>query len=295
MIEVMARIKTTHAKHDPAHCLAPKMFRSLKKGKRQNNLVTYQNGKEQIRFACFEALGVEEMKILQAVVALSGPDGLILDPQPNTSLGTQLRLFMDCKYDAIAAKTLMVKESMRTLLNELGLTGGDENIKAVLRGLERMGRVTIDVEGPQGKIGGFSLLSYAWENPQGKRWDKGRMAISVNPMLTQALLADGKYVYIDMHEVRTLRGDAAALIHQRLCAWVDPGKTGKVETDTLIAYVYGEVAEKSTAAAMQRKRVRVALGEELAGLPGWKVKEYARDKWAVARPPVPKEIEVDLA
>lgn len=295
MIEGMAaRIKTTHAKHDPAHCLAPKMFRSLKKGKRENNLVTYQNGKEQIRFACFEALGVEEMKVLQAVVALSGPDGLILDPQPNTSLGTQLRLFMDCKYDAIAAKTLMVKESMRTLLNELGLTGGDENIKAVLRGLERMSRVVIDMEGPQGKLGGFTLLAYAWENPQGRRWDKGRLAISVNPRLTHAILADGKYVRIDMQEVRTLRGDAAALMHQRLCAWVDPGKTGRVETDTLIAYVYGEVAEGRTTARKQKGRVRAGL-QELAGLPGWKVREYAKDKWAILRPPVPKEIEVDLA
>lgn len=295
MIEYMAaRIKTTHAKHDPAHCLAPKMFRSLKKGKRENNLVTYENGKEQIHFACFEALGVEEMKVLQAVVALSGPDGLILDPQPNTSLGTQLRLFMDCKYDAIAAKTMMVKESMRTLLNELGLTGGDENIKAVLRGLERMSRVVIDVEGPQGKIGGFTLLSYAWENPRGRGWDKGRLAISVNPRLTQAILADGKYVRIDMHEARALRGDAAALIHQRLCAWIDPGRTGKVETDTLIAYVYGAAAGKASTASMQKKQVRAGL-QELSGLPGWKVKEYAKEKWAIARPGIPKEIEVDLA
>lgn len=49
----------THARHDPIHCLAPGLFRSLKRGERKKLKldVTYRYGAaEQVRFVGFEPL-----------------------------------------------------------------------------------------------------------------------------------------------------------------------------------------------------------------------------------------------
>jgi hypothetical protein len=49
----------THARHDPAHCLAPGLFRSLKRGDRKKLKldVTYIYGEDtQARFVGFEPL-----------------------------------------------------------------------------------------------------------------------------------------------------------------------------------------------------------------------------------------------
>ena len=55
----------THVRHDPAHCLAPGLFRSLKRGDRKRCKldVTYTFGEdESMRFVEFEPLGADDMR-----------------------------------------------------------------------------------------------------------------------------------------------------------------------------------------------------------------------------------------
>ncbi|MBP8151671.1 MAG: replication protein C, partial [Xylophilus sp.] len=62
----------THARHDPMHCLAPGLFRSLKRGDRKKLKldVTYRYGdNECARFIDFEPLGADDMRLLQGLVA----------------------------------------------------------------------------------------------------------------------------------------------------------------------------------------------------------------------------------
>ena len=84
-----------------------------------------------------------------------------------------------------------------------------------------------------------------------------------------------------MAEVRALQTDPARLIHQRLCGWIDPGKAGRVELDTLSGYVWPDEAN-AEAMKKRRQKVRKALAE-LATV-GWKVGEYAAGKWEIGRP-----------
>ena len=86
---------------------------------------------------------------------------------------------------------------------------------------------------------------------------------------------------IDMAEVRVLQTDPARLMHQRLCGWIDPGKSGRVELDTLCGYVW---PDEANAEAMKKRRqtARKALAE-LAAV-GWVVNEYAKGKWEIKRP-----------
>ena len=59
----------THARHDPTHCLAPGLFRSLKRGERKRLKldVTYHYAEnEQARFVGFEPLGADDMRLTPA-------------------------------------------------------------------------------------------------------------------------------------------------------------------------------------------------------------------------------------
>jgi len=70
----------THARHDPAHVLAPGLFRSLGRGDRARLKldVTYIHGDDRLEFGGKEPLGVDDMRVLQGLVAMAGPEGLIL-------------------------------------------------------------------------------------------------------------------------------------------------------------------------------------------------------------------------
>ena len=91
----------------------------------------------------------------------------------------------------------------------------------------------------------------------------------------------GQHVRISMDEVRALDSETARLLHQRLCGWIDPGKTGKASIDTLCGYVWPSEASGSTM-RKRRQRVREAL-PELVAL-GWTVTEFAAGKYDITRP-----------
>ena len=266
----------THAKHDPAHCLAPGLFRSLKRGERKKTKldVTYQYGTDQaIRFIGFEPLGADDMRLLQGIVALAGPNGILLTPETDDQTGKQLRLFMEPKWEAVEQDVLVVRESLTKLLSETGITDGGDNIKALKASLTRMSNVTVIVRQGQQQAS-FHLMSHAIDA------DTGRLLIALNPRVTEAILGDRPHARIAMSEVRALESDPARLIHQRLCGWIDPGKSGRISLESICGYVWPTEATGSTM-RMRRKVVREALAE-LERL-GWTVDEYAKGKFQIGR------------
>lgn len=270
----------THARHDPAHCLAPGLFRSLKRGERKKLKldVTYTFGKaESIRFVGFEPLGADDMRLLQGIVALGGPNGILLTPGPKTSTGQQLRLLLEPHLDAAENDGLVVRESLTRLLKEIGLTDGGDNIEALKASLLRMSNVTVLVTNGA-KQASFHLMSHAFDQDEGRFW------IALNPRIAEAVLGRRPHVRISMDEVRALQTDPARLMHQRLCGWIDPGKAGRVELDTMCGYVWPDEANPE-AMKKRRQTARKALAE-LAAL-SWTLTEYARGKWEIRRPVAP--------
>ena len=137
----------THARHDPMHCLVPGLFRSLKRGERKKLKldVTYRNTENvQARFVGFEPLGADDMRLLQGLVAMAGPNGLVLGPEPKTEGGRQLRLFLEPKWEAVTADAMVVKGSYRALAKEIGAevdSGGA--LKHIQDCIERLWKVSI--------------------------------------------------------------------------------------------------------------------------------------------------------
>ncbi len=271
----------THARHDPTHCLAPGLFRSLKRGERKRLKldVTYHYAEnEQARFVGFEPLGADDMRLLQGLVALGGPKGIILTPEPTADLPKQLRLFLEPKFDAVEQDALVVRESMTKLLGEIGLTDGGDNIKAIKASLLRMANVTVVVT-KGSRQASFHLMSSAFDD------EDGRLFVALNPRIAEAILGTRPHARIEIAEVRQLESDPARLIHQRLCGWIDPGKSGKAEIDTLCGYVWPDVAANANTMKTRRQTARKALAE-LAAV-GWTVSEYAKGKWEISRPKAP--------
>ena len=274
--------ETTHARHDPAHCLCPGLFRSLLRGERKKKKldVTYVYGeKESLRFVGFEPLGADDMRLLQVVVALAGPHGLLLTPEPVSTVGRQLRLLLEPRLDALEQDGLIVRESMTKLLSESGMTNGGENLKSLKSSLLRLSNVTVLVTtGP--RQASFHLLSHAFDESDGRLW------IALNPRVAEAILGQRPYTRLDMTEIRALRSDPARLIHQRICGFIDPGSTRRVEIDTLCGYVWhDDTSENLNTRRYRRTTVRKALSE-LSAL-GWTITEYSRSKWSIRRPSLP--------
>ena len=188
----------THARHDPMHCLVPGLFRSLKRGERKKLKldVTYHYAEnEQARFVGFEPLGADDMRLLQGLVALGGPKGIILTPEPTADLPKQLRLFLEPKFDAVGQDALVVRESITSLLGEIGLTDGGDNIRAIKASLLRMANVTVVVtKGSRQRS--FHLMSYAFDE------EDGRLFVALNPQIAEAILGRRPYTRIETEQVK---------------------------------------------------------------------------------------------
>jgi len=275
----------THARHDPAHCLAPGLFRGLKRGdyKKQKLDVRYEYGKDEwIHFAGFEPLGAPELRLLQGIVAMAGPSDLLLDlDNPKSDLGKQLSLFLDPRFEAIKDDARVVKSSLWKLMHEIGYSSDDKKSRAsVMDSIRRLSAVSIFIRKGK-KECGFHLLSYLTDETDGK------LLIALNPRITGAVIGLRPYARIELCETRALSSDSARLIHQRLCGFIDPGKMHKsdIRIETLSEYVW---PEEAGASAMRDRMatVRKAM-KEIESL-GWTATETIRGKFKIGRPPVAK-------
>lgn len=271
----------THARHDKAHCLAPGLFRSLKRGDRKKFKldVTYRHGDNTtLRFVGFEPLDAQDMRLLQGIVALSGPNGVILSEDPQTDRGQQLRLLLDPRLDAARADALVVKGTLGQLMREIGYaTDGAEARRDLKASLLRMSNVTLHVKDGS-REASFHLLSYLFDEADGS------LFVALNPRVATAVMGSA-HARIELSEVRALQSDPARLLHQRLCGWIDAppkGKSGRVGLDTLCSYIWPDSTENVNTMKTRRQTARKAL-TELAGL-GWSIEEYARGKFEISRP-----------
>lgn len=288
-VRLDVRTLLTHARHDPATCLAPGLFRALKKGDRKKLKldITYRHGDALFRFVGFEPLGADDLRVLQTLVAMAGPHGAVLAPEPATRVGAALRKALECTGIAAAADAVSVTTSGRALLAESGMAGhGGSDIDGVRASLLRLGNVTLHASRADGEREGTThLLSF--------ERDVDSITVALNYKLAGAIVGDARqHVRIPMDEVRALRGDVARLIHQRLCAWVDPGRTRHVMLETLVGYAYPSApicganeaprGPSPSTKSMRRAKAKAAVAE-LRGL-GWTIETAGPESLAITRP-----------
>jgi len=271
LVESTKTSKATFAKHDPVICAAPGLFRSLKKGEREKAKldVTYTFGDgEQARFVGFEPLGADDMLFLQGLVALGGTGGVLLHPEPASSKGQQLRLFLKPEFDAAEKNGLVVRENINTLLKTIGLTGGKKNYENLKASLTRLAAITI-IRTSGSKHGSFHLLSFMLDE-----FD-GRLLVALNPEITEAIIGK-RYTRIEIAESSKLNS-CARLIHQRLCAWINQGESKAIYIDTLCDYVWPDTNPTPSAMKTRRSTVRSEALPQLQEI-GWSVSIEGRGR-----------------
>ena len=271
----------THARHEPGHCLSG-LFRSIKKGERKKGKldVTYKSGDTTLHFVGFEFLGVDDLRVLQGLISMGGPSKmrLRLDGSAKTEIGRILAVALNPRDYAKNLVARYIKTTIYKLMKEIGYKSDDKKqYKAIENSLKRMSNVTLFVQ--TGDILWSShLLSFSLDTKT-KELD-----VALNPLVTRAILGEIRYTWIDMKEVRSLKTDAARLIHERLCAWVDQGKTSlPISIDTITGYVWPDKATEKTS-QKRRERARKAL-KEIEDT-GWKMDEIRKGVFKFTRPTV---------
>jgi hypothetical protein len=288
----MSKFDLTHVQHDPSHCLAPGLFKSLKRGdyKSQKLDVTYEySNKESLRFTGFEPLGGPEMRLLQVLVAMAGPSDMVLNlDAPASPKGQQLATLLEPKEAALTDKSRVIESSMYRLLNEMGLGDTGPNRAAVMASLYRLANVTIKVSSP-GQTWIMKLLSYRYDEDLTGKLDS-HISVALNGRITAAVMGSKtSYTRLEMSEVRAIKGDPTRLIHQRLCGWLNQGDTRPVEIDTLCSYAWpdGKTKEQSdeqwAEVLKYRRRTLKGCMAELSTL-GWSFMGYGVGKLRVTRP-----------
>ena len=270
----------THARHDRIHCLAPGLFRSLKKGQRNKEKlnITYTHGKYEVQFVCFEPLAADDLRFLQGLAAMAGPGRINLPPFPTDVALIHLRGLLNAKGEGASMDGIFIQGKIGRLLTEIGMSDGGENIRSFKSSLKRLANVTIFLARDD-KSASFNLLSYSFDH------DTGEFNVALNPRLTQAVVGGRSHTRIEMSEVRRLRGDVARLIHQRICGYTNPGREHRISIEALSSYAWPTDAQTSSAVRQRNSRVRKAI-VEIKGC-GWDVTEYARDKFLFRRPQKP--------
>lgn len=271
--------KTTHARCDPSHCLAPGLFRSINKHERDENKldITYvvgEDNKRTMRFVGPELLGANDLRVLQGLVALAGLSGQILKPNPTEESEQYLRRELSITGTAKNYDAVVVRGTFRSLAAEIGYANADFT-KTIRESIERLFAVSIFVRDGK-KRQGFRILAECESNDA-----TGGLKVALNPLIAIGV-AGGQHARIDMLEVRKLKSDPARLIHHRLCGWIDPSKERKVALDTLCRYVWPEITCNRNTLKTRRQTIRRALTElEVAG---WTVTEYEKGRFDIRRP-----------
>lgn len=276
-------LDTLYARHDRAHCLAPGLFTSVRKGSRKSGFeVVYRFGdSEVIKFVGPYQLGAEDLRVLQGIVALSGLDGAVLSPQPSSDEGRQTRNLLNPLGLAVSQDAALVQTTYGKLAREIGYKSSDDT-HSIKESIKRLLAVTIYVKRDADEAG-FHLLS--WFHSKG---ENAGLCIGINPRLAMAALGGGQFAFIDMDEVRRLSSAPARVLHQRLCGFFDHGRTYPLNLDTICSYIWHDESGstlKAEARKGRRKTARKAL-KELEKL-GWTVDEYSPLRFNITRPAHP--------
>jgi hypothetical protein len=276
------KFNLTHARHDPIHCLAPGLFRSLRRGerRRQKLNVEFNYGEMQIEFSGPEPLGADDLRVLQGLVALAAIAGesggeITISSDTKSKKGKELREGMALTGTAAAKDLVLAESTFRQFAAEIGYASDSGGVLRLIRScIERLWKVSIIVK-QDGRREGFRILS-------GYASGAGGLCVSLNPRIAAAIVG-GRHARIDMAEVRALKSDQARLLHQRLCGFVDPGKGHKVVAATLCGYVW----HGACGGEGSRRRLQV-LKKALLELKqmGWEIEEYSRGRFDIRRPAI---------
>lgn len=264
-----------YARHDPELCLAPGLFRSLKRGSRnQKWCVTYG----EITFCGEESLGVDDLRVLQVLMAIATENYLKFH---NPTSPAAKKLIEDLKIEDYSG-AIFIESSYAAIARNMGYEkiDGGSRLAAIKNCISRLCKVSMTVAAENVQ---HQMISCCVQS--GEENEKCSLFIAINPRTARVITKEKqKFTRIDMSEVRKLSSDHARLIHQRLCGWINPGKGKTISIEKLCSYVWPDQANNKETMKKRRKKIVECL-EQLNTEIGWKTHVYSvNDKVEITRP-----------
>lgn len=288
------------ARHDPALCLMPGLFRYVDPGQRDKSMtalrLTYEFGEYTIEVHNSAPLGGDELAVLQGQLALAGamnetiaPTGVLSEVEAQLVDGITPPATAEHKAMEVVDPLAHGDYSESNLLELIGWQVCGANRTRARKAAQRLATVVI-IRYPTKKPREwtrYNLEALVNTNTQSRKW--ARTHVAFDPHVTSILFGSNlRYTHVDMETVRRIGQDQGlGLLHQRLSAWIDPGRTRDVKLSTLLEYLFpgDEVARfedaarrsmdrnyaKLSAADIKRQQLKM-LQDALNGLsqlPGW--------------------------
>ena len=254
------------------------LFRSVKPGTRARPLeVVYETQDLRFRFLGPFLLGVDDMRVLQGIVAIAS----VQNPR--------LKLTLDeagddrfKKIQRLLSRTMDVHTTYDELCRTIGYDASGGSADTTIRNaLERLFAVSVSIQPRDRKNARTFEAGHIFERLPSTEASQS-INVKLCPLLAFAVFGGpGMFMRVDLFEARKLKTDITRLLHMHL-AWIGPGMSRTVGLDKLVQYVYG--TEAVTAATQRQRKVRVKAGlQELARTLNWRVWPN-RDKYAISRP-----------
>lgn len=274
----MTRQPLKYAKLAPQVVQAPGLFRSVKPGARKQRLeVVYDKDDLQFRFVGPYLLGVDDMRVLQSIVAIA----CVQNPHATLSLAEAGHDRLK-KIKLLLSHTLEVRTTYDELARQIGYNStGSSADTTIINALERLFTVSVFIQPTGRKTARTFEAGHIFERLSSDGKNK-LVAVKLCPLLAFAVLGGpGTYMRDDLIEARKLKTDVARLLHMHL-AWLSPGNHATVRIDTLVSHVYG--CDPVTATAQRTRRSRVKAGvDELKDALHWTA-SLNRSIFRISRP-----------
>lgn len=192
------------------------------------------------------------------------------------------------------------KRQLAEVVSATGYLNGDQ-VNRTYESLKRLSEVTIHMRSADGRN------EFTTQLINGLARQDDRIVIALNPRIVAAVTerTGGGFSVISMIDVRSIRSEAAMLLYNRLCGFIDAGKQRQVSQDRLEEYIWGNILPDDDREGRKGRRKSIVRAmRELATLtPPWKIQETVgargtRPVYNITRPSRPEgpgQIALDLS
>lgn len=226
---------------------APGLFRSPESAAREDSFeLTHTIEPQDFHFAG-PILGGNDLWVLLGIVSRAR-----LDPRHRPPEGSQL-----ARLRALAGVCARVQLSHAELAATIGLRGNSAP-GLIRQSLQRLCRIRLTVV-KAGEALTMPLLRMV--DTSGADAKRTSLTIELCPVLTLALLGeDGRYLRVDMKEVRALKSNPVRVLFGRL-HWINAGGERSAGLETLERYIWPDEAPSQDAKRRRRARLLRVLQE----------------------------------
>ncbi|OHZ02983.1 replication protein C, IncQ-type [Salinicola sp. MIT1003] len=279
----------TFAQNDTASLLAPIFTHvSNTKGERDKDIVHYNYNGADITFRMFEKLDAIEQSVLLAIVGLSAKQGLLLPPEPKQgSISERLlsRLNKDTSELApFSNHPRVIKTSYYAILKASGMGRSKQSKERLIEALRRLSQVNYEIETDR-YITSENMVSLVVDK------DEEMLYVGISSILSYAL--ENQYTYIDLVERKQLgsRAGVAHLLHARLSASVNVGRSHSFNAERMALMLNGYVSRQKKDGAWHEvyvdidsvklknlKKYVVSSFRKIGKLDGWEISEKGKGR-----------------